>query len=582
MDASICDHETPQADCSECVLLAAGVPQSAYPPLIRAARHPDISPLRSLLKNLPAARLDPGRVTWPSSEISNGGNGIWKSPLTEAILAGLPENAALLLEYHADPDGFPNYLFRRFSSCFIRHRPLYRRADTSGSLPPHENLLEMISSPQTGPLTGHEIEARRLSRCRFWAEKDFLSFKSAFKGPVTALEAAAEMGDKETFARLVQAGADTTAWTTEHQGQMPDPAPPSYLTLSTPLHRAIEKNNPEMVAYLLRSHHRPDYFPLSTITRSLNATMYLLTLPSPSPTLLNLLLPSTSLSALTPTYNCHILHIASATLSLPLFQQVAHAVGPPATNLSNLPPPPSATPPSTSPASPSPTPTSTCTRPKSTPASTKSAPSPPPGSPSHSPPTLPAPAAPIRPEPPPPAPRNAATHPRARSPKRNHLAPSPADDGAAQSALVKHLLRARYADPLAALAAQDVHGNTPLHYLAAARDFNEGLWGWVCGMIKRWREGEGAKGGQSLQMGGGGEVPDAAKGYDALIGIRNRWGYCPAELFLENREARGEWGRGGCRFGGGSGKGEWMVGMGVGVGVWEVGCEKGWWGGFCG
>lgn len=62
-------------------------------------------------------------------------------------------------------------------------------------------------------------------------------------------------------------------------------------------------------------------------------------------------------------------------------------------------------------------------------------------------------------------------------------------------------------------------------------------------MIKRWREGEGPKGGQSLQMGGGGEVPDAAKGYDALIGIRNRWGYCPAELFLENREARGEWGR---------------------------------------
>ena len=559
MDGSTCGHEVALADCSQCIILAAGVPQSTYPPLIRAARHPDVSRLRSLLNDLPAARLDPGGVTWPSSEISHGKHGVWKSPLTEAILADLPANAALLLEYKADPNGFPCHLFGQFSSYFVRHRPLYLRAETVGSLPPREAILKKILSPQMGPLTDDEIESRRLSQCRFWAEKDFPVLESASKGPITALEAAAKMGDKETFARLIQAGADTTAWTTKHQDRMPDIPPPSYLTLTTPLYHAIKSDNPAMVAYLLSSHHSPDYFPLSTITRSLNATMYLLTLPSPSPTLLDILLPATSLSVRTPMYNCHILHIAAATLSLPLFQQIADAVGPTATHLSELPPTALGHTPLHIACLPlddthinlhSPKihasihevrslsdtwqPLNLLPHPPRTGA--------PPTAPAHS-------TSPNRQRTPSPSPRE-PNHP---TPSANaetptpHL-PSPAADIpselTAQSALVKHLLRTRYADPLTALADQDVHGNTALHYLASARYFNEGLWMWICGMIKRWRVAEAARGGrrEEEQRGPGEEVGrgGAADGYDSLIAIRNRWGFCPADLFLENREVRGE------------------------------------------
>ncbi|MCJ1297430.1 hypothetical protein MMC08_000216 [Hypocenomyce scalaris] len=582
MDGSNCGHEVHQADCPECILLAAGVPHSTYPPIIRAARHPDISPLRSLLINLPATHLDPGRVSWPCWEVSNGEDGVWKSPLTEAILARLPENAALLLEYHADPNGFPTYIFRCFSSCFVRHRPLRLRAGTLDSSSPRENLLDITASPQTGPLTDDEIEARRSSRCRFWAEKDFPSLKSAFKGPITALEAAAKEGDKESFARLAEAGADTAAWMTEHQNDKPDAASPSHLTLSTPLHRAIEADNPAMVAYLLSSGHNPSYFPLSTPTRSLNATMHLLTLPSPSPLLLNLLLPATALSARTPIYNCHILQIAAATLNLSLFQQIAEAVGSDATDLSALEPTalghtvlhvaclprddfcvnvhsekiyasvhevrtlnetwqprklwphsPKVTTPATG-------------------GSQRTARGHGVGSMRgglHSTPGVEEEQEDVE----------TGVEPASHLPIAEDLKP----EHDAQSALVRHLLTARYADPLAALAATDVHGNTPLHYLASARHFNERLWSWICGMIKRWRKAQAAgtlppppppppppqqqhreeTDGNSGGSNGVNRGTTAADGYDPLIAIQNRWGYTPADFYVDNMEARKEWGR---------------------------------------
>lgn len=305
--------------------------------LIRAACHPDIRLLHSLLITLVPERPDPVGLASPLIEISDGGYGPWKSPLTEAILAKQPGNAALLLKYHADPNGFPIDLFSSFSSCFVRHRPKNLRADTLGSLPPRVKILANAESPQTGPLTDLEVEARRSSRCRFWAEKDFPSLGSAFKASITALEAAAKVNDKETFARLVEAGADVTAWKGRH-GEIPNAASPSFLTLSTPLHRAIKAEYPAMVAYLIRSHHSPGYFPLSTITRSLNATMYALTLPALPRILLDLLLPATDLSARTPIYNCHILHIAAATLSLDVFSHISEAVGPVAQDLSSLSP----------------------------------------------------------------------------------------------------------------------------------------------------------------------------------------------------------------------------------------------------
>lgn len=439
--------------------------------------------------------------------VSNGDYGPWKSALTEAILAKRPENAALLLEHHADPNGFPIHLFSSFSSCFVRHRPVDLRPDTIGPLPHREKILANIESAQTGPLTVSEIEARQSSQCRFWAEKDFPSLGFAFKGPITALEAAAKVGDKENCARLVKAGADTTAWITGPHVEIPAAVSPSFLTLSTPLHRAIEAENSAMVAFLLSSHHSPDYFPLSTITRSLNAAMYALTLSAPSRNILDLLLPATYLSARSPIYSCHILHIAAATLHLDLFSHICEAVGSDAKDLSTL-----------APTALGHTVLHIACLPRDDSCinvhSRKIYES------VHEVRTLSDTWQPLKlwsyAAPPPSIPTSAHT----------------ISDNTAQSSLIRHLLKTHYPSPLAALAAQDIHGNTPLHYLASARDFNEELWMWICGMIKRWRKAEAASAPQQQQQpheatltaSRGAETQGrentAASGYDPLIGDR--------------------------------------------------------------
>ncbi|KAI4133216.1 MAG: hypothetical protein LQ347_002248 [Umbilicaria vellea] len=392
--------------------------------------------------------------------VSNGDYGPWKSALTEAILAKRPENAALLLEHHADPNGFPIHLFSSFSSCFVRHRPVDLRPDTIGPLPHREKILANIESAQTGPLTVSEIEARQSSQCRFWAEKDFPSLGFAFKGPITALEAAAKVGDKENCARLVKAGADTTAWITGPHVEIPAAVSPSFLTLSTPLHRAIEAENSAMVAFLLSSHHSPDYFPLSTITRSLNAAIHICEAVGSD---------AKDLSTLAPTALGHtVLHIACLPRDDSCINVHSRKIYESVHEVRTL-------------------------------------------SDTWQPLKLWSYAA-----PPPSIPTSAHT----------------ISDNTAQSSLIRHLLKTHYPSPLAALAAQDIHGNTPLHYLASARDFNEELWMWICGMIKRWRKAEAASAPQQQQQpheatltaSRGAETQGrentAASGYDPLIGDR--------------------------------------------------------------
>lgn len=565
MESYRCDLlEKHHGDCTECIQLAAAVPWSRYSLLFLAARHSDIRCLQTWLPDLPYKRSDPLTLECRSNMISNGDYGSWKSPLTEAILAKQPRNAALLLEHHADPNGFPIHLFSSFSSCFVRDRPMDLRPDTIGPFPPREKILANIESSQTGPLTASEIKARQSSRCRFWAEKDFPSLGSAFQAPITALEAAAKVGDKETFARLVEAGADTTAWTTRRHGEIPDAASPSFLTLSTPLQCAIQAENPAMVAYLLGSHHSPGYFPLSTITRSLNATMYALTLPAPSRNILDLLLSAANLSARTPIYSCHILHIAAATLNLDLFRHICEAVGADAKDLSTL-----------APTALGHTVLHIACLPRDDSCinihSQKIYES------IHEVRTLSDTWQPLKlrphasPQPSEPASvqtvGDGSAHDITQSrsslevvAKKSSSQPPSANinpnEHAAQSSLIRHLLKTHHPSPLAALAAQDIHGNTPLHYLASARDFNEELWMWLCGMIKRWRKAEAASPPQQQQQ----QPPEAAlsarrttgterrentaaSGYDPLIGIENHWGYSPAEFYLENVEARKEWGR---------------------------------------
>lgn len=88
------------------------------------------------------------------------------------------------------------------------------------------------------------------------------------KEALTAVEAAARMGDVELIDEFVEKGADVSFWQLPAQTEMPCPPTPSAMSVSSPLHGAVEVGKVGVVKHLLEKHRfNPDIFPLAAITR---------------------------------------------------------------------------------------------------------------------------------------------------------------------------------------------------------------------------------------------------------------------------------------------------------------------------
>ncbi|MCJ1382024.1 hypothetical protein MMC17_005136 [Xylographa soralifera] len=172
-------------------------------------------------------------------------------------------------------------------------------------------------------MTTEELIARFTTRSRFYSEPDFPSvvIPACARPPMTAVEAAAKAGDMNLLDRLVNTGADVEAWMHQYP-DIPARASTSYLSVSTPLHRAVENEDYTTLPHLLVRGHWPDIFPLAPITRSFNAAMYTVTEEPPWPQGLALLAPRADFNFRTPIFECHILHLVVARLNLALLEKV--------------------------------------------------------------------------------------------------------------------------------------------------------------------------------------------------------------------------------------------------------------------
>lgn len=142
---------------------------------------------------------------------------------------------------------------------------------------------------------------------------------------MTALEAAAAAGDIQIFDEVHNARADTTAWKCKNPyDSTPSEPSVSYLSVSSPLHRAVEANSLPMINHLLALNFSPNIFPLASITCSFSPAMT--AIASLNDTAYGLLAPQSDLSLTTPIYKVHILHLAAATLSLGLLLRVAENI----------------------------------------------------------------------------------------------------------------------------------------------------------------------------------------------------------------------------------------------------------------
>ncbi|KAI9775111.1 MAG: hypothetical protein M1839_001422 [Geoglossum umbratile] len=279
----------------------------AYPPpVIRAASNPNSAVLEAIL-SLDNVKYDPS-VWWAGT-----------TALREALRARLPANVAVLLAHSADPDGCSRRALSDYSARFLRFRPHL----SASNMVERGAVLAKLTTSQLAPLTEAELTARRASRARFWTEVDV----PPDGGPMVrqeplALEVAAEAGDVSLVDALYAAGADTRGWM-QHYCEMPSEPTASFLSPSTPLHKALEMRNMAMVKHLLTLGFAADVFPLAAVVCCLNPVMAAVALAPPNLDAYELLAPRADLKLRTPVFDVHILHVAVATLALPVIRRVA-------------------------------------------------------------------------------------------------------------------------------------------------------------------------------------------------------------------------------------------------------------------
>lgn len=505
-------------------------------PVLRAATDTDLRRLNALLSD--------GRF-WATSLIVGPLNGPWRSALTEAILARLPEHAQLLLHHGANVNGFPDWCFSAASSRFIRGRKPGLTHTGGEFLRSRNDTLRTIdaslSANQMAPITKEELDLRRGRRSRFWAEPDFPRTDYPTNNPISSISACAKTGATSLIQLLSERGADEAAWKTQYDS-VPQNAGPSYLAVDPPLHVAVEAEDEDMLVYLLERGHKPDIFPLALVTRCRNALMLTLTKSPPWLRGFDILASSGSnVDLRTPIFGCHLLHLAIATLDIELLQYVLVTIGYTPQAMTNL------------------VPTAlghTLLHIACLPASDQVVNL-------HSLPiymsihefrTLDTTWEPLHLQSTSPALSGPGSRGRGRGgvfANRGRAYPRegghnsntarfdilPQQEWSRQKSMIKHLLH-QMSDPETELSKQDIHGNTPLHYLASYRNVDESFLAEL-GVFPSQEDGHT----EDVVDDAHSSIPEnhLVQGGIAWNGIRNQWGFTPADLLRNGKAAMRDW-----------------------------------------
>ncbi len=265
---------------------------------------------------------------------SKGGEGEgYTSPLMEAIHHSFPSNVRTLLEAGADPNGIPKSILSSYAALFLRFRPAIPDRDfveNGEDVATREGLLSLMHVEQTAPLTVEELEDRYWDgMAPFWCEEGHapLNFYKGGEG-MPALVEAARNGSIEIFEQLMEAGADASFWL-KKQKNLPNPPTPSSLSVSSPIHAALQSRDVQMLRFLLERGFDPNLMPLATPTRCFTPLMATLIYHENFyEEAFDELAKQKEIDfdVRTPVYGVHVLHFAVATLNLELLRYVVHFI----------------------------------------------------------------------------------------------------------------------------------------------------------------------------------------------------------------------------------------------------------------
>ncbi|KAJ6079544.1 hypothetical protein N7467_009297 [Penicillium canescens] len=296
-----------------------GVEESAA---IRAAGNPNPAVLRALL-DYHKRKLRELAGCSPNANISGGNMGTYESPLTAAIRVNSSENVRTLLARGADPTGIHIWDLSDYSARFMRGRDAKVDISSFGPCPSRLHILEVAKSKgiteQTQPLTQAELDERRTSFPRFWTEPNVPGQRLRMNKGITALEVAAGLGFEDLFALVREAGADESAWISASGQANFDDTKPSSLSITSPVHEAIEHGQHAMLERLLNTYHySPNYRAMVAPTVAFPPLSFALGQCDPNDPNIRACIehllahPDIDLNLRTPIFEIHPLHLAVA------------------------------------------------------------------------------------------------------------------------------------------------------------------------------------------------------------------------------------------------------------------------------
>ncbi|GES61197.1 hypothetical protein ATEIFO6365_0006065600 [Aspergillus terreus] len=314
-------------------------------PVIAAAANPNIAILEAILTDYERfdkrsqgktlTRAQKQKLCSLSPNISVDCKDRIHSPIITAIGANLPDHLRLLLAAGADPNGIKLFSMADYSVEWIRGRHFHFQLNLPRRRKYRVSVLETarkegITHPVC-PLTGAELDERRHGLPRFWTEPIVPGQGLRMPRPLTSLEVAAELGNTEMIDILRVAGAEESAWlqpaasvTEQDVGRLfdiqdEDDVPFSALSTSSPVHEAIAAGRVMMLRHLLDTcGYSPNYCPRAAPTVALPPLSYAiarcdLSDPGVQRCLVDLLShPQLNPNIRTAIFNVHALHFATA------------------------------------------------------------------------------------------------------------------------------------------------------------------------------------------------------------------------------------------------------------------------------
>lgn len=295
-------------------------------PEVRAASNPDSRILKALLSNSPPRRYKYDANSFIPAHTDHA----FHIPLIEAIKAQLLVNVMTLLNYNANPDRYSINAVYEYAAKLWRFT-----GNNAGGVWPLKAIISRIRTigKQNIPVTDGEIIERKQHYCAFWEGFDS-PFPEVYRGGegVTALEEASKHHSSEILEMIINAKPppDTSFWTSSQQ-EIPEPlslaSGSSYYSASNPLICAIKNRQKHHLVRLLDLGFNPNSMPLACRQHYFSPLMAaILYYSPPNWEAINILVshPSINTDLLTPIMRIHIIHLATALLSVSDLNRILH------------------------------------------------------------------------------------------------------------------------------------------------------------------------------------------------------------------------------------------------------------------